>query len=351
MYATDTILTFGFPIGRLGGARFRVSFLFPVAAMAVIWRFHAAGQSWPQSVQFGLLATGILLFSVLVHELAHLVVARSTGGEMDEIKLWPLGGLEEPYGRGYWQDHVQTMLAGPVTNLLLCLSCLLTLPIDQAATLLNPWNMFTVGNSELLVTTACRMAFLINLTLFLVNLLPITPFDGGVLLRTYLTSRFAEIEGRDLMVRLGLIFGMLGLLIGFVLGFASVVAVSAVVLILHLHENARWYEHFDQSDELSDIGVPGSMSDDFSDSFSMREDFFFQETDETSEHAEVLDRWRIQRDQEQRNLEQEERRREEELVDSILEKLHRHGRESLSSHDLHLLNRVSDRYRDRQQHS
>ncbi len=106
MYATDTILTFGFPVGRLGGARFRISVLFPIAAVAIIWRLG--------SVEHGLLATGLLLFSVLLHELAHLVVARSTGGEMDEVQLWPLGGLEEPYGRGYWQDHVQTMLAGPV---------------------------------------------------------------------------------------------------------------------------------------------------------------------------------------------------------------------------------------------
>ena len=116
MYPTDTILKFGFSPGRISGAKVRVNFLFAVVAVALIWRLN--------SFEYGLLATAILLFSVLLHEVAHLVVARSTGGEMDELDLWPLGGLSEPFGRGYWRDHVQTMLAGPLINALLAASCL-----------------------------------------------------------------------------------------------------------------------------------------------------------------------------------------------------------------------------------
>lgn len=263
---------------------------------------------------------------------------------MDEIELWPLGGLEEPYGRGYWQDHLQTMLAGLVTNLLIALSCLLVLPTADALLLLSPAADMSVVADDLF-TTVCRMAFVINATLFAVNLIPVTPFDGGVLLRTYLTSRFAEIEGRDLMVRLGLIFGLLGMLTGFVLNFSSLVAVSAFVLVLHLHENMRWYESIDQRDEFSDYDFFEEGGNNFGSSFGTREDADRDDEDAVS-HAEILDRWRSQREQE----EQEERRREEEQVDRILEKLHIHGREALSHHDLHLLNRVSHRYRDGKQH-
>ena len=46
-----------------------------------------------------------------------------------------------------------------------------------------------------------------------------------------------------------------------------------------------------------------------------------------------------------------ERQREDQEVDTVLQKLHVHGRESLSSREIHLLNRVSDRYRNRQQHN
>lgn len=341
MYATDTILTFGFPIGRLGGARFRISFLFPMTVVALMWRFD--------SVDTGLLA-GVLLFcSVLLHELAHLVVARSTGDEMDEVAMWPLGGLEEPYGRGYWHDHLKTMLAGPLTNLLIAFSCLLTLTPAEAFSLLDPLTPFSVSDSESLGQTICRLAFLINSCLFLVNLIPVTPFDAGLLLRTYLTARFAEIEGRDLMVRLGLILGLLGILLGFVFDFSTVTAVSGFVLILHLHENLKWYESVDQHERLAEYELSQEMMDEYSSAYGGYDDF--NEPEESSAHQEVIERWRVQKEQEQRDEEHEQRQQEDEQVDQILKKLHIHGREALSSHDLHLLNRVGDRYRDRKQHN
>ena len=105
MSPTDTILKFGLRIGRISGAPVRVSFLFVVVAAALIWRLN--------DVALGTIISLVLLGSVLTHEIAHLVVARSTAGDLDELDLWPLGGLSEPFGRGYWRDHVQTMMAGP----------------------------------------------------------------------------------------------------------------------------------------------------------------------------------------------------------------------------------------------
>ena len=339
MYATDTILKFGFPLGMLGGARFRLSFLFPIAMIAIIWRLD--------NLLLGLLATAILLFSVLIHELAHLLVARSAGSEMDEVHLWPLGGLEEPYGRGYLHDHFQTMLAGPLTNLLLALSCMMTLSAAEVSLLLSPFSGLEVPVGEPLSDTAWRMAFMINWGLFVVNLLPITPFDGGVLFRTYLSTRFTEVESRDLMVRLGLVLGMFGVLAGFVFDISGLVAMSAFVMILHLHENVRWYELAGDPDEFSVFDIterPGEAS----------VEFFHDESsssDDPSESSDVSEEWRLGREETRLQQEREERRSEEQQVDDILQKLHLNGRDSLSSHELQILNRVSDRYRSRRQHN
>ncbi|HIE99442.1 MAG TPA: hypothetical protein EYG03_26680 [Planctomycetes bacterium] len=339
MHATDTILKFGFPLGMLGGARFRLSFLFPVAMIAIIWRLD--------SFELGLLATAILLFSVLIHELAHLLVARSTGGEMDEILLWPLGGLEEPYGRGYLHDHFQTMLAGPLTNLLLALSCMVPLYADQVSPLLSPFSGFNVPAGESLTLTAWRMAFLINWVLFVINLLPVTPFDGGVLLRTYLSTRFSEGESRDLMVRLGLVLGMFGILTGFVFDISGLVALSAFVMVLHLHENMRWYEFVSEPDEVSEFHI-GQNHD------SPDGEFFDDESDlsdDPTASADVSEDWRLGVEEQRLRQEREERRSEEQQVDDILQKLHLNGRDSLSSLELQILNRVSDKYRNRRQHN
>lgn len=337
MYATDTILTFAFPAGRLGGIRFRISFFFPVLALALIWRL--------QDVAMGLLATSVVLFSVLIHELTHLLVARSTSGDMDEIRIWPLGGLTEPYGRGYLQDHVHTMMSGPVANLMLALTCLLTLNADQIIPLLNPFVEFAIPTTESFATTAWRMAFLTNWILFLVNMIPIAPFDNGVLFRTYLTTRFTESESRDLVIRLGLVVAIFGMLAGFVFDLSGLVMVSAFVAVIHIHDSLRWYETQSQTLALSQYDQLEKES---------LEDYWFDEQDspfEDDTSSDALDRWRVDREQELVRREQEEREREEEQMDNILQKVHQSGRESLTSAELHILNRVSDRIRNRRQHS
>ncbi|MDG2126682.1 MAG: site-2 protease family protein [Fuerstiella sp.] len=339
MYTTDTILKFGFSLGTLGGARFRLSFLFPIALIAIIWRLD--------NLVLGLLATAILLFSVLVHELAHLLVARSAGGEMDEIHLWPLGGLEEPFGRGYLHDHFQTMLAGPLINLLLALSCMMTLSAAEVSPLLSPFSGFFVPFGEPLSDTAWRMAFMVNWLLFVVNLLPITPFDGGVLFRTYMSTRFTDIESRDLMARLGLVLGMFGILAGFVFDISGLVALSTFVIVLHLHENVRWYELAAAPDEFSVFDITeGSGEPDI--------EFFDEESslsDGPSESTDVREEWRLDPEEARMPQEHAERPSEEQQVDDILQKLHQNGRDSLSSLELQILNRVSDKYRSRRQHN
>ncbi|MCA9086454.1 MAG: M50 family metallopeptidase [Planctomycetaceae bacterium] len=340
MHAIDIILTFGFPVGRLGGVRFRLSFLLPVAFLAITWRLG--------SLPLGLMASAILLFSVLAHELSHLLVARSTGAQMDDINLWPLGGLEEPFGRGRLQDHLRTLVAGPAMNLFLALSCMLVLTSEQITPLLSPLTGFTVLPQEAVSTTAWRMAFAINWGLFIINLLPVTPFDGGVLLRTYLTARFSEAEGRDLIVRLGLVLGLFGILTGFVFGLSGLVAMSCFVLLLHLKQSEEWYEALSTAHEFSELD------------FDSEEDAEFESwlEDDLNRLRDIVDRpsgdsvevYRIQREEERLRAEREERQREEQQMDEILRKLHIHGRESLSHPELRLLNQLSDRYRNRRQH-
>lgn len=339
MYATDTILTFGFPLGRLCGAKFRISFLMPLAALAFIWRF--------QNVQLGLMAAGILFFSLMAHELAHLFVARSSGGEMDEIRIWPLGGLAEPFGRGYLRDHFRTMLAGPAMNLLLAGSCLLVLPAAEILQLMNPLAGFQVSPDEQLLSAAYRMVFFFNVALFAVNMIPVTPFDAGVLLRTYLTTKFADVESRDLMVRLGLIFGILGMLTGFVFDISTLVALSAFVLVLQIHESLRWYEAVSETDDFSEYDFSEYRNTDET-LASIEQDYSFDGED--ASQSDILDRWRERREQERQQHEVDEREREAAEMDDVLEKLHLQGRESLNSREIHLLNRVSDRLRNRQQH-
>ncbi|MEZ6122501.1 MAG: site-2 protease family protein [Planctomycetaceae bacterium] len=335
MYATDTILTFGFPLGHIRGARFRVSFLFPVTALALIWRLNSA--------ELGLLVTGLLFASVFLHELAHLLVARSVGDDMDELHLWPLGGLSEPFGHGYFRDHAQTLFAGPLMNLIVALGCSLVMSQEQLLSLVNPLTGLLAAADGPLWLFVLKATFLVNVMLLLVNLLPMSPFDGGLLLRTYASTRFPEAEARDLMVRVSLAMGIVGMLAGFVFQNSTVVAVSGFIVVLQVHESLRWYETI--QDDVSGYDFfrldaagefPGSL-------------LGGHDSDEAQDA--VLDSWRQNREAQRLEREQEERQNEEARVDDILRKLHEQGRESLNTAEVFLLNQVSHRYRTKRQHS
>lgn len=332
MDPTDTILTSGFRLGRLFHVTWWVNCLFPVVTLAFIWNL--------QDVSLGLIAAGILLASVVLHELAHLVVSRSLGGDMDQIQLWPLGGLAHPHGRGYLTDHARVLFSGPLLNLVIALSCMIRLSNQQ---LTNMVQHFTIQMPPdvTLFYFVIQLTFAVNMLLFLVNLIPVVPFDAGIFLRTYLTNRLSEVEGREIMIRSGLAMGIFGMLLGFVFGNAPIVAVTAFLVILHTHENMKWIEmltsshSLDLEDEESKTNPPEvaiKQSEDVEDEFDFgpplmpMSELSHPQSDDFPDNG-------------PNSLQHEE------VLDEILEKLHIEGRDSLSDLEVELLEQLSDRIR------
>ncbi len=341
MHATNTILTFSIPLGQIGPNRVRVSFLLPAAILAIMWRLG--------DVPLGLLAGAILLLSVFAHEMAHALVARGWGGGTDTLLLWPLGGLGEHSVAGDFRVRVQTILAGPLVSLCVLGCCYF--PLSAAGTLdsvLVPFATFPLIDGESLAMTSCRMAFFINWVLLLVNMLPMLPFDGGLLLRAFLKERFADVEVRDVMIRLGLVLSLFGLLTAFVFDISSVVALSAFVLLLHLHELLRWHD----ANGLGDFDGYEFASDfEFSDSDpEADDDAFDREAADEFTKASRAAHWHLRREEERERREFERQQLEEKRVDEILQKLHDHGQHALNAAELRLLKKAGDRYRSRGQH-
>jgi Zn-dependent protease len=116
----------------------------------------------------------ISLFAiVLLHEFGHAFACRSVGGKAEQIVLWPLGGVayvappQRP-GAMLW-----SIVAGPLVNVAL-------VPVLFVA-------MMLAGgpNDEGLGKFFFRLSF-INAGLFVFNMLPIYPLDGGQILRSLL---------------------------------------------------------------------------------------------------------------------------------------------------------------------
>jgi Zn-dependent protease len=122
----------------------------------------------------GLVTTGALFLSIFGHELAHALVGRAEGIEIEEIILHPFGGLArlktEPHSPG---AEFRIAIAGPAASFLFSLLGL------GAAVVAN------VGGFR---TTVVLFAFigLGNLMLAVFNLFPGYPLDGGRVLRALL---------------------------------------------------------------------------------------------------------------------------------------------------------------------
>ncbi len=114
---------------------------------------------------------------VLLHEFGHALACRQVGGTVDRIMLWPLGGVafvnppQRP-GATLW-----SLAAGPLVNVVLS-------PIFWGAFLAAGalgWAASFPDAYQLL-----QWILLINVGLFVFNILPIYPLDGGQILRSLL---------------------------------------------------------------------------------------------------------------------------------------------------------------------
>jgi Zn-dependent protease len=151
----------------------------------------------------------MLFASILMHELAHALVARRYRAVANRIDIYFFGGLVEFWGprRTVAQDCAIS-LAGPLSNLALGLAAvgLLMLIPEQAPDAANRY-ISTVPPSMLeraLYATAC-----VNIALFVVNILPAFPLDGGRIAYLLAERRWGPTIATKLVATTGVFFAIL----------------------------------------------------------------------------------------------------------------------------------------------
>ncbi len=287
----------------------------------------------------------ILFLSVLAHELGHCYAARRLGGRVDQIVIWPLGGLSQQHVSHQPQDELVVASAGPLMNLAICLGSALPLALTESwqyvVGLLNPLKapLWTQGLSwhDVLAQT-----FWFNWLLLLVNLLPAAPLDGGRLLRALLWHRIGYRSAVQQVARV-----------------AKVTAVAICVAAWWFHSDYPYAplplallgvllffsakQEAERQDRESEDALFGY---DFSQGYTSLEKQFDSPARKSAPGPvrQWLQGRREARQLRQQQIEQEDDRR----VDDVLARLHEMGREALSDEDRALLDRVSARYRNRQ---
>jgi len=185
---------------ELAGIRVRVSVWFWLGALLLGWgicqsfaRIHHGGDQ-RALIGYLILWTGVVLGSILVHELGHALAYRFFG-QGSQIVVYHLGGLAIPDAWGSrvqlrpWQRLIVSA-AGPLAQLALAAALVAGL---KAGGWFVPFPIPALGRSldlssgreiESLSLTAL-VTFLLSVNVFwpLLNLLPVPPLDGGQIVR------------------------------------------------------------------------------------------------------------------------------------------------------------------------
>lgn len=201
------------------GIDIRVHFTFPLILLWAAFQFGVLGGAGLSGALFGVVVIILLFGLVTLHELGHSFAALHYGVPVERIVLLPIGGVaqlrhmpDEP------KQEFVIALAGPAVNVILAVllgaaAVLFGLPIT---------NPLTSGIS-LTFSAIFSYIFFYNAVLFIFNMIPAFPMDGGRVLRSALAMRLDYGRATNIAVTLGrglaILFGLYGLFNG---GFFTV---------------------------------------------------------------------------------------------------------------------------------
>ncbi len=210
-------------LGRAFGIPIRAHFLLIIALPFAMNFFPVPS--------FGLKLLGAigLFASVALHELGHSIVAQKKGSYIQEIVLYPFGGAakisnipKRP------MDEIQVALAGPAVSLLLGIFGI----------------MIGYAQASLIILVLGY----INLVLFIFNLFPAFPMDGGRVLRALLVKKRGRLGATRIAATVGkyiciffVVYGLLNmrLMLAFIGGYIYFAGQQELRMVMMEHQAER----------------------------------------------------------------------------------------------------------------
>jgi Zn-dependent protease/CBS domain-containing protein len=202
-------------VGRIAGIEIGIHYTWLLALFIFTWLvgqgFTTTYPGWHSYLYWiaGFLATFTLFISVLIHELAHSLVARARGLAVSSITLFILGGVsnltEEPEKPGV---EFTMAIAGPLASLVLgAVFWILWYAITKTWVLpVSSVNVPT--NKQTLALAIIGILAYANIALTIFNLLPGFPLDGGRVFRSILWGASGNLnKATNIATIVGRIFG------------------------------------------------------------------------------------------------------------------------------------------------
>lgn len=168
-------------LGKISGIDIGLHYSWFIIAALIVFslgdRFHQMNPSWSSRQNWiAALITAVLFFvSLLVHELAHSLVAQARGLKVKAITLFALGGVSQIQDDASdAKTEFWVAIAGPIASLIIGFGCLAIAP--GLGWRRSPGPPTAVG-------AVLFWLGYINVSLAVFNLIPGFPLDGGRVLR------------------------------------------------------------------------------------------------------------------------------------------------------------------------
>jgi Zn-dependent protease len=387
-------MSWALPLFRAFGITVKVHVFFFVITLGLFFRqISLPGLHDVWWVDVFLLMVVVVFGVILIHEFGHCFGARYVDGDAKEILIWPLGGLAFVDVPHTWRANMIATAAGPAMNLIICFFCAVLMALAGFLPSLWPFidpyhveianfngrtytsvyggyggfegfrweerknpkeevdpktleekikGLSQSDRAELMTNYEKALApvwvvwlyriFWFSWAIFLFNLIPAYPLDGGRLLQCAIWARTNFRRGVVVAAYSGFVVSVIFLLISIagnealLMGLAMFMMYSASMAIFQL----------DADD--------GPFGYDFSAGYTSLE----KDEDKPKRQKKVgwFTRWRQARRARKLQREAEERSRDEERMDQLLEKIARSGKESLTDEEKRFLERVSARKRN-----
>jgi len=161
-------------------------------------------------LSIGVLSSILLFASILIHELAHSIVAARNHVKIKQVRLFLLGGVsemeEEPLNPSL---ELKISAAGPLTS------------VAITAILGALWFISVIARLPAIIQAPLDYATLVNALVAGFNLIPAFPMDGGRIFRSILWMRSKDkLRATRTAARVGRAFAYVLIAIGIFYGFA-----------------------------------------------------------------------------------------------------------------------------------
>jgi Zn-dependent protease len=151
--------------------------------------FYDAGQTYPieQRIVLGILTSLLFFASIIIHELAHSILAIRNNIPVKEITLFVFGGVSQITKEAtHPRAELSIAMVGPLTTLAL-------------AGIFYGLHLLLAATNQILGASLMWWLAWINVLLAVFNLIPGFPLDGGRIFRALLWQRTRDYHGATLI--------------------------------------------------------------------------------------------------------------------------------------------------------